>query len=626
MRTPASASPYRPASFTDVDVGDSLTLSATLADGSPLPAWLSFDAATRTFSGTPLNGDVGSLAIRVTATDTAGATASQDFQVTVNNTNDGPVASAVIADQSSNEDAGFSFTVPATSFTDVDVGDSLTLSATLADGSPLPAWLSFDAATRTFSGTPLNGDVGSLAIRVTATDTSGATASQDFQVTVNNTNDAPTITSAATASFAENGAGTVYTAAATDPDAGTTLSYSISGTDASLFNINATTGAVTFKASPNYEAPTDAGANNVYDVTVSASDGSLTTNKAVAITVTNVNEAPTITSAATASFAENGAGTVYTAAATDPDAGTTLSYSISGTDASLFNINATTGAVTFKASPNYEAPTDAGANNVYDVTVSASDGSLTTNKAVAITVTNVNEAPTITSAATASFAENGAGTVYTAAATDPDAGTTLSYSISGTDASLFNINATTGAVTFKASPNYEAPTDAGANNVYDVTVSASDGSLTTNKAVAITVTNVNEAPTITSAATASFAENGAGTVYTAAATDPDAGTTLSYSISGTDASLFNINATTGAVTFKASPNYEAPTDAGATMSTTSRSVPRTAASPPIRRWPSRSPMSMKPRRLRQLPRPALPRTGLAPSIRLLPPTRMPEQR
>jgi serralysin len=177
----------------------------------------------------------------------------------------------------------------------------------------------------------------------------------------------------------------------------------------------------------------------------------------VAITVTNVNEAPTITSAATASFAENATGTVYTAAATDVDAGTTLTYSIAGADAALFDINATTGAVTFKSSPNYEAPGDAGANNVYDVTVSASDGSLTTSKAVAITVTNVNEAPTITSAATASFAENATGTVYTAAATDVDAGTTLTYSIAGADAALFDINATTGAVTFKSSPNYEGP-------------------------------------------------------------------------------------------------------------------------------------------------------------------------
>ena len=141
-----------------------------------------------------------------------------------------------------------------------------------------------------------------------------------------------------------------------------------------------------------------------------------------------------------------------------------MTYSISGADASLFNINATTGVVTFKSSPNYEAPTDAGGNNVYDVSVTASDGTNSTTKAVAISVTNVNEAPTVTSAATASFAENASGTVYTVAATDPDAGATLTYSISGADASLFNINATTGAVTFKSSPNYEAPADAGGNN------------------------------------------------------------------------------------------------------------------------------------------------------------------
>ena len=312
---------------------------------------------------------------------------------------------------------------------------------------------------------------------------------------------------AATASFAENATGTVYTAAATDPDAGTTLTYSISGADAALFNINATTGAVTFKSSPNYEAPGDAGGNNVYDVNVTASDGTNSTTKAVAITVTNVNEAPTITSLQRPALPRMATGTVYTAAATDPDAGTTLTYSISGADAALFNINATTGAVTFKSSPNYEAPGDAGGNNVYDVNVTASDGTNSATKAVAITVTNVNEAPTVTSAATASFAENGAGTVYTAAATDPDAGTTLTYSISGADAALFNINATTGAVTFKSSPNYEAPGDAGGNNVYDVNVTASDGTNSSTKAVAISVTNVNEAPTVTSAATASFAEN-----------------------------------------------------------------------------------------------------------------------
>ena len=381
-------------------------------------------------------------------------------------------------------------------------------------------------------------------------------------VTVTNVNEAPVITSGAAASFAENASGTVYTVAATDQDAGATLTYSLTGADAARFNINSSTGAITFKSSPNYEAPTDAGANNVYDVTVRASDGTNITSKAVAITVTNVNEAPTITSAATASFAENGTGTVYTAAATDPDAGTTLTYSLAGADASLFNINATTGVVTFKSAPNYEAPADAGANNVYNITVGASDGAVTTTKAVAVTVTNVTaEAPEFASGGSASFAENAVGTVYTAAAV-PEPGKSLTYSLTGADAALFDINATTGVVTFKSSPNYEAPGDAGGNNVYDVTVTASDGTLSSTKDVAITVTNVNEAPTVTSSAAASFAENGTGTVYTATATDPDAGATLTYSISGADASLFNINATTGAVTFKSSPNYEAPGDAG----------------------------------------------------------------
>ncbi|MBA0215755.1 putative Ig domain-containing protein, partial [Pectobacterium brasiliense] len=64
---------------------------------------------------------------------------------------------------------GFNFTVPAGTFSDPD-GDTLTLSATLADGSPLPSWITFNPATGTFSGTPGNGDVGTVVIRVTATD------------------------------------------------------------------------------------------------------------------------------------------------------------------------------------------------------------------------------------------------------------------------------------------------------------------------------------------------------------------------------------------------------------------------------------------------------------------------
>src|SRR5262249_373607 len=138
--------------------------------------------------------------------------------------------------------------------------------------------------------------------------------------------------------------------------------------------------------------------------------------------------------------------------------------------------------------------------------------------------------------------------VYTATATDPDAGTTLTYSFGGgADDSKFNIDATTGAVTFKASPNFEAPTDTGTNDVYDIIVKATDGgALSGSKAVAIAVTNVNEAPsapTDTNNAINFVGANAAnGTVLgiTANSTDPDAGDTVTYSFTSNPGSVFAI--------------------------------------------------------------------------------------
>ncbi|WP_323641197.1 putative Ig domain-containing protein, partial [Pectobacterium polonicum] len=69
------------------------------------------------------------------------------------NVNDAPVVATPIPAQSVAQDGSLSFTVPAGTFTDPDVGDTLTLSATLANGSPLPSWLTFNATTGTFSGT-----------------------------------------------------------------------------------------------------------------------------------------------------------------------------------------------------------------------------------------------------------------------------------------------------------------------------------------------------------------------------------------------------------------------------------------------------------------------------------------
>ncbi|WP_279488625.1 putative Ig domain-containing protein [Aeromonas veronii] len=277
--------------FADVDVGDSLTLSATLADGSALPGWLSFNPATGTFSGTPTNGDVGNINIRVTATDSSNALVSSTFVLTVVNTNDAPTAGS-IANQSVNEDAALSFTLPANTFADVDVGDSLTLSATLADGSALPGWLSFNPATGTFSGTPTNGDVGNINIRVTATDSSNALVSSTFVLTVVNTNDAPTAGSIANQSVNEDAALSFTLPANTfaDVDVGDSLTLSATLADGSALpgwlSFNPATG--TFSGTP-----TNGDVGNI-NIRVTATDSSnALVSSTFVLTVVNTNDAPT---------------------------------------------------------------------------------------------------------------------------------------------------------------------------------------------------------------------------------------------------------------------------------------------------------------------------------------------
>ncbi|MBI5927618.1 MAG: cadherin domain-containing protein, partial [Aquabacterium sp.] len=412
------------------------------------------------------------------------------------------------------------------------------------------------------------------------------TDSQAIAVTVTDVSDnTPVITSdgggaSATRNVAENGTA-VTTVTATDVDSGTTLTYSIiGGADSARFSINASTGVLTFVSAPDYESPTDAGGNNVYDVTIRVSDGANTDTQAIAVTVTDANDsAPVITSdgggaSANKNVAENGTA-VTAVTANDADTGTTLTYSISGgADSAKFSINSSTGVLTFASAPDFESPTDAGGNNVYDVIVEVSDGTNTDTQAIAVTVTDVNDnAPVITSdgggtSATKNVAENGTA-VTTVTATDLDTGTTLTYSITGgADAARFSINSSTGVLTFVSAPDYESPTDAGGNNVYDITVLVSDGTNTDTQAIAITVTDMNDhAPVISSdggaaSSTKNMAEN-ATAVTTVTATDVDTGTTLTYSITGgADAARFSINSSTGVLTFVSAPDYESPTDAG----------------------------------------------------------------
>ena len=177
--------------FLDTDPGDALTFTVTLADGSPLPSWLTVDAASARLVGTPGARDAGIFRFRLVATDASGASAVDDFELTVLDANLAPILVQAPANIQAFENSELLVVLPAVLFVDDDAGDGFALAAQMEDGSALPHWLTFDAAALTFSGTPRNQDVGETRLRLLAVDRAGAFATATFTIDVHNMNDAP---------------------------------------------------------------------------------------------------------------------------------------------------------------------------------------------------------------------------------------------------------------------------------------------------------------------------------------------------------------------------------------------------------------------------------------------------
>jgi hypothetical protein len=363
------------------------------------------------------------------------------------------------------------------------------------------------------------------------------------------------------------------TVVASDPE-GDTLTYSITGgADAGLFSIDPNSGVLTFNIAPDFEAPTDNNADGIYEVTVNVSDGNGANDaQVISVTVTDTNDAPTITSGGPIkilSAAENQVA-VDTVTATDED-GDTLTYSIAGgADAGAFSIDPNSGVLTFSSPRNFENPSDANADGVYAVDVQVSDGSGGTDiQSIFVTITDVNDAPTIVSGPPVnaiSVVENQTA-VDTVAATDED-GDGLTYSIiGGSDASLFSIGGGSGVLSFNAAPDFENAADINADGIYEVVVQVADGNggLGT-QTVYITVTDVNEAPVIVSNGGGGFAaisadENQLAVTSVSAVDEDRPANVLTYSIvGGADRLAFNMSPA-GVLSFNSPKDYETREDA-----------------------------------------------------------------
>lgn len=317
----------------------------------------------------------------------------------------------------------------------------------------------------------------------------------------------------------EGEAVSIITATAfSDPD-GNTLTYSATGLPTGI-TINQTSGVIGGNLSFT--------SNGVYNVTVTANDGSLTVQQAFTLTVTNQNGAPVaVGSLPNVPFAEGSLLEIQTAGGfSDPD-GDVLVYSATGLPAGII-FSPTTGLAIGQLS--------FASAGVYPITITASDTVLTVDQSFTLTVTNVNNAPTVSIAILDQANEEGEAVNFSVATNfdDADAGDALTFSVTGgslpTGLSLAANGTISGAIAYTAS----------VGSPYSVTITANDGnSGTVSDTFSWAVDDQNGAPEAVGTLADRTANEGAVVSYPTAQgfSDPD-GDELSYSIDGEPAGLF----------------------------------------------------------------------------------------
>ena len=412
-------------------------------------------------------------------------------------------------------------------------------------------------------------------------------------ITVTNVDEDPELTGMDSLRHAENTAtdtavGT-YTASDDEDGALNLPTLTLSGTDASDFTLtdnNDGTYELAFKAVPDYEMAADAGRNNVYNITVTATDSDgQTDRKNVVVTVTNVEEDGTVT----LSTLQPRVGIGVMATLTDLDGATTdvtwaweAETAEDCSEVSTFTPDAAADDLEGGISGTY-TPTSDDIGKCLRATASYTDPqgsdtamSVLTDSDKPVEKDDTNKAPAFpdqdmetdgdqtdqertVAENTAADQNIGAENIGAVAATDPNEDK-LTYTLGGTDMASFSIDRGTGQLMTKAMLNKEA------KDTYMVTVTATDPSgLSDTIKVTIKVTNVDEDPVITGGDTSvRYAENRTGAVETYTATDDEddkARKAITWTLSGTDGADFMISAV-GVLTFVETPDYEMAADAG----------------------------------------------------------------
>jgi hypothetical protein len=402
-------------------------------------------------------------------------------------------------------------------FADADDSESRLVYTISAIGNPaLFSSTLLDQASRTIRLTGAATGSGTTTVTVTATDTNGNTVSSDLSVTVGATNVAPTISAVANLATDEDQRTDPMTVVVSDANtAGSSLTLTATSSDTTLLPnsgislVPNSTGTNSRTYTLQLNPAQDANGGPV-TVTLTASDGSLTTQRTFTLTVTPVNDAPSVPVIPNQTVAEDTALSPVSFTVTDVDnAGAELSVTATSSNQALLS-NSDIELATTQTSANSRTFTVAAnprlnASGVTTITVTTSDGESTTVRTFTLTVTPVNDAPSVPVIPNQTVAEDTALSPVSFTVTDIDsAGSELSVTATSSNPSLLkdadirfrtaqtNANSRVFTVAASLQPN--------ASGTTTITVTASDGKATSVRSFTLTVTSVPDTPVVVSTA------------------------------------------------------------------------------------------------------------------------------
>ncbi len=348
------------------------------------------------------------------------------------------------------------------------------------------------------------------------------------------------------------------------------LTFSLDGKDKNFFSIDVSTGNVSMNAI-DFEAKGNFDQDNDYEYTIKVVDSDLNeATKDVVVTINNVAEggAVIINPIADVNINENDDYTSSTPTIDETDPANLpsgdVNWTIGGEDAGLFTINHATGAITLVAQADFEVATDGatGGDNTLNIDITATDAdNHSDTESFVITVIDIAEERdfNITTISDAIVLENSVYTSVTPQLVGDTIKTPFTYSLVGTDMGLFTIDSSTGVVSMVAR-DFEAPVDSDANNTYEVGIKATDtvGNSDTEYFM-VQVYNVSETNNLVlTIVDTTTPENSDFTSAPPSMTGTPNGA-VTYSITGDDASRFNVDTGTGAVSLVAK-DFETPID------------------------------------------------------------------